>query len=312
MPNWWRSYIAQGSRQRGLDPQAVLAIAAVEGLSGRPGDNNSSFGPFQLHRGGALPAGRGRAWAESQAGINYALDRIRAVAAGKRGGNAISAISSRFERPADVPGEIRKAMALYGHTGASGGMPGGLGAKPSPILPGISGTGSNNRAALTAYLSANLSSFAATGKVSATAPAAFIQALQQVQTKSDPLTKEGLTPHAGPVNTGQGGVTNFGGKPVASWIAQVLTRAKAAGWTGSVNSGYRSVAEQRRIYNSGVRPAARPGQSNHNFTAYPGGAVDVSQAAQLAHILRRLGINKLVWAGAKDPVHFSHPHNGGY
>lgn len=311
MANWWRSYIAQGSRQRGLDPQAVLAIAAVEGLSGRPGDNNTSFGPFQLHRGGALPAGRGRQWAESQAGINYALDRIRAVAAGKRGRNAITAISSRFERPADVQGEIAKAWGLYGHTGASSGM--NVATAPAQIMPGMTGTGSDNRAALTAFLSSNLSSFAATGKVSNTAPAAFIQALQQAQAKpTDPATKSGLTSHGAPINTGQGGVTEFGGKPVASWIAQVLTRAKAAGWTGSVTSGYRSVAEQQRIWDSGVRPAARPGQSNHNFTAYPGGAVDVSQAAQLAQILRRLGINKLVWAGAKDPVHFSHPHDGGY
>lgn len=111
---------------------------------------------------------------------------------------------------------------------------------------------------------------------------------------------------------GKGGVINFDGKPVAAWIGKVLQQARAAGWKGTVNSGYRSVAEQARIYNSGVRPAARPGQSNHNFTAYPGGAVDVTDAPGLAATLRRLGINQLVWAGGKDPVHFSHPHNGGY
>jgi len=111
---------------------------------------------------------------------------------------------------------------------------------------------------------------------------------------------------------GQGGTINFDGKPVAAWIGKALQQARAAGWKGTVNSGYRSVAEQRRIYNSGVRPAARPGQSNHNFTAFPGGAVDVTDAQQLASILKRLGNTQLVWAGGKDPVHFSHPHNGGY
>jgi hypothetical protein len=110
----------------------------------------------------------------------------------------------------------------------------------------------------------------------------------------------------------KGGVANFDGKPVARWIAPILEQARKAGWKGTVNSGYRSVQEQARIYNSGVRPAAKPGQSNHNFTAFPGGAVDVSDAPQLAQILKRMGVKSLQWAGAKDPVHFSHPRNGTY
>jgi len=110
----------------------------------------------------------------------------------------------------------------------------------------------------------------------------------------------------------KGGTTMIDGKPVANWIAKRLERARAAGWQGTVTSGYRSVAEQRRIYDSGVRPAAKPGQSNHNFTAFPGGAVDVSDPQQLARVLKKLGIKKLQWAGSKDVVHFSHPHNGSY
>lgn len=106
-------------------------------------------------------------------------------------------------------------------------------------------------------------------------------------------------------------VAHFDGKPVAGWIKPWLQYARQHGWKGSVNSGYRSVAEQRRIYNSGVRPAAKPGQSNHNFTGFPGGAIDVSDAAQLSRILKRAG-SPLKWAGAKDPVHFSHPRNGTY
>lgn len=110
----------------------------------------------------------------------------------------------------------------------------------------------------------------------------------------------------------------FDGKKVAPWIAPILEYARQHGWQGGVNSGYRSDAEQTRIYNSGVRPAALPqsmggGGSNHEFTAYPGGAVDVSNAAQLAKILQNSKYkNVLVWAGSKDPVHFSHPHNGSY
>jgi hypothetical protein len=114
------------------------------------------------------------------------------------------------------------------------------------------------------------------------------------------------------------GVVKFDGKPVAAWIAPALEYARKHGWSGSVNSGYRSDAEQKRIYDSGVRPAAKPrayggAGSNHEFQAYPGGAVDVSAAQQLAAILAHSRwAGKLVWAGSKDPVHFSHPHNGHY
>jgi hypothetical protein len=62
-----------------------------------------------------------------------------------------------------------------------------------------------------------------------------------------------------------------------------------------------------------VRPAARPGTSNHEGTQFPRGAVDVSDAQTLSRILQGSKYaHLLVWAGGKDPVHFSHPHNGSY
>lgn len=109
------------------------------------------------------------------------------------------------------------------------------------------------------------------------------------------------------------GVGTYGNKQVAAWIAPILEYAHAHGWKGQVTSGYRSAADQARIYNSGVRPAAKPGTSNHEFTAYPGGAVDTSDPEILARILAHSPYaDQLVYAGAKDPVHFSHPHNGSY
>ncbi len=109
------------------------------------------------------------------------------------------------------------------------------------------------------------------------------------------------------------GLTQFGGKQVAAWIEPILKYAQAHGWKGGVSSGYRSKAEQERIYNSGVRPAAVPGTSNHEGTEFPRGAVDVSEAQQLSNILKGSPYaGTLVWAGGKDPVHFSHPHNGSY
>jgi hypothetical protein len=124
--------------------------------------------------------------------------------------------------------------------------------------------------------------------------------------------------HVGPTasasragSTRRTGVANFEGTPVAAWIKPELQYARAHGWKGTVNSGVRSFAEQTAIYNSGRRPAAKPGTSNHEGTQFPRGAVDVTDAQTLARILRRKG-SPLVWAGGKDPVHFSHPHAGGY
>lgn len=109
------------------------------------------------------------------------------------------------------------------------------------------------------------------------------------------------------------GVAPFGGKQVAAWIAPALALAQQRGWKGGVESGYRTLAQQTAIYDSGVRPAAKPGTSNHEMTAFPGGAVDVTDPQGLSRALQGTKYEKLlVWAGAKDPVHFSHPHNGSY
>lgn len=109
------------------------------------------------------------------------------------------------------------------------------------------------------------------------------------------------------------GVGNFDGKPVARWIIPYLKYGRQHGWKGKVNSGYRTYQEQQIIYNSGVRPAAKPGTSNHEKSVFPGGAVDVTDAANLSRILEaRPDGSKLKWAGSKDPVHFSFPHNGSY
>jgi hypothetical protein len=110
----------------------------------------------------------------------------------------------------------------------------------------------------------------------------------------------------------------FDHKPVAGWIAPILQYAREHGWKGSVNEGFRTDRQQAGIYRSGVRPAALPvsmggGGSNHSGEDYPAGAVDVSDAQQLSNVLSRSKYRGLlVWAGAKDPPHFSHPHNGSY
>lgn len=133
-----------------------------------------------------------------------------------------------------------------------------------------------------------------------------------------PVTPPRSTPSTSADVFHEGGTVMFDGKPVAKWVGAALSAARANGWRGTVNSGYRSDAEQTRIYQSGVRPAAVPRSmggagSNHEFTVYPGGAVDVSDPQGLVQALKRTPYaKKLIYAGAKDPVHFSHPHNGSY
>jgi hypothetical protein len=110
------------------------------------------------------------------------------------------------------------------------------------------------------------------------------------------------------------GLMTIDGKPVAEWIAKILLAARSRGIDFTVSSGYRSYAEQKAIYDSGVRPAAVPGTSRHEGKIYPMGAVDISPGAEA--LAGWLGHSRyahtLIYAGAKDPVHFSHPTGGGY
>ena len=139
MANDWTTLIESLAKKYKVDPAAALAVASVEGLSGGVGDQGTSYGPFQLHEGGALPQGRNRAWAESPAGIEYAIREIAKVAAGLHGQAAIKNIVTRFERPADPTNEIKNALSAYGKPvgGSSSGRtpgpdPGSGGSIPSP------------------------------------------------------------------------------------------------------------------------------------------------------------------------------------
>ncbi len=133
-----------------LDPAAVLAVSRQEGLGGGIGDQGTSFGPFQLHIGGAFPRGiKGdpQAWAWSPAGIDYALSRIASVAGGMQGAKAVTNIVSRFERPANPTREIAGALGALGQA-----PPGSVGYETSgsPQRQAASQRGSGGAAAIRA------------------------------------------------------------------------------------------------------------------------------------------------------------------
>ena len=118
-------YIKIQSKNMGLDPNAVLAVAMVESASGRPGDRNAqgvptSFGPFQMHEGGKLPAqfngkpNDAQVWAWSKQGVDYALAGMSKIAKGSTGPDAVGRIVTNFEQPANIPAEINAAVKNYG------------------------------------------------------------------------------------------------------------------------------------------------------------------------------------------------------
>lgn len=99
-----------------LDPYAVAAVSLAEGGGrfGAVGDGGTSYGPFQLHVGGALPPGRNAAWANSPDGVLYAMQHMASSgAAGLHGLSAIRAIVTRFERPAAPGAEVARAWGTY-------------------------------------------------------------------------------------------------------------------------------------------------------------------------------------------------------
>lgn len=142
-----------------LDPQALLAVARQEGLSGAIGDGGHAVGPYQLNDSGGVITGlfpgesadQLNAWAWSPAGINFALRHIASVAGGLTGGDAVSNIVSRFERPANIPRETANALAALGLPAPAGSPQGGLGSLPTqPAAAGLARQAALQTQALTA------------------------------------------------------------------------------------------------------------------------------------------------------------------
>lgn len=100
----------------GLDPAAVLAYALTQGGTswGAVGDNGSSFGPFQAHRGGALGS-HDEAWANSPQGLMELMGMMsRAGAKGMSGPDAAAYIvGPAFGRGSNPARDIRNARAQY-------------------------------------------------------------------------------------------------------------------------------------------------------------------------------------------------------
>ena len=147
------AYVNRKAPAYGLDPRAVMAVASQEGLSGNVGDNGTSYGPWQLHKGGAYPASApqdpqaANAWAWSPAGIDVALADMSKVAGGQQGPQAVHSLVYGFERPSNPQAEYAAALRVY-VSGAlsSSGSPGTVGRiisdAANPVGAVVGGVGS--------------------------------------------------------------------------------------------------------------------------------------------------------------------------
>lgn len=134
---------------------------------------------------------------------------------------------------------------------------------------------------------------------------AITAALQKHATSIPSRETTASAPSSQPQGHPSGKTVYMDGKPVVGWIAQILQKAKRAGWHGTVTSGVRTKAEQlQAAKNYGLQhypngPLASNHVEGHN------GAVDVSDPEGLKRALQKLGINRLRNDMPEDPVHFS-------
>lgn len=105
------------------------------------------------------------------------------------------------------------------------------------------------------------------------------------------------------------GVGTYDGKQVASWIIPWLEKSKAAGWHGTVSSGYRTPAYSESLCQAMCGAPSCSGTcagrtSNHSGKVYPQGAVDVTENEVFAAIQKKIR-SPLKNDLPADRVHFS-------
>lgn len=122
-------WVKRAAQATGADPAALLATSLTESgaRTGAVGDQGTSYGPFQFHRGGALGS-HSPAWANSYAAaLNRAQEFQRL---GVHGGKGAAAV----QRPADPSGY---ALKVQGNLGEARRLLGGNVAPAPRAVPAI-------------------------------------------------------------------------------------------------------------------------------------------------------------------------------
>jgi hypothetical protein len=107
------------------------------------------------------------------------------------------------------------------------------------------------------------------------------------------------------------GVTTFDDKPVAAWMVPYLDWARAHGWQGHLNSGYRTPEYSEHLC-MGMCGAVRcPGKcagrtSNHSQRTSPRGALDVTDYVHFGELMKRCPHSPPIFNNLPaDRLHFS-------
>jgi hypothetical protein len=113
--------ITKVAQELGVDPKLAIAIARQEsGLDPRSvGDNGTSFGLFQLHRGGELGNMSPEQAYDPETNARTALSQVAAVAK-QHPDWSPGKIAAAAQRPADQAGYAKSVDALYGGGGGPG------------------------------------------------------------------------------------------------------------------------------------------------------------------------------------------------
>lgn len=273
----------------GLDPSAVVAYALTQGGVhwGARGDQGTSFGPFQLHRGGALGS-HNEQWANSQQGLIAAMQMMsHAGAKGMTGPNAAAYIvGPAFGRGADPARDQAKARAAYSRAAALLGEQGGSSSLPSggPLPPGAPPQAPEAAApAASVGPPPNQLIGGALQKMFASPGNSimpFLDRLQQIRS----MQQAGTQPSP-PVTPAPPGAVSPS-PPVAGGTAPSVPSGRdkngltfkieglAQHFGLKITSGFRSIAKQKELYahRSSSGSVAAPGKSYHNV----GRAIDVA------------------------------------
>jgi len=336
MSNQYDNLFQKYGTQYGVDPKLLSSVAHAESnYNPRAGSSAGAQGLMQFMPGtfaaqhvGSNPYDPAQS---VQAGAKYLSSLLHqfggntrlAVAGYNAGGGAARKAITAYPETRNY---VSKVMGYYGGGNAGTGMPSNgavSDSQPLSQLPftHLSNAQQNRLAAPTTIGSSAWNDSGDNGIASqlnalyAQKNAAYSEAQQQAMQPGGGAGGYNDMVYRVP-GSNVAGLGKFGSSQVAGWISPILNWAQQHGWKGQVTSGYRSAADQQRIIDTGANgsnPVAAAGHSNHQMTAFPGGAVDVSMAQQLSNLLMHSPYaGQLVYAGAKDPVHFSHPHNGSY
>lgn len=136
--------------------------------------------------------------------------------------------------------------------------------------------------------------------------------MKRADKQRKPEVKKLREAHNSPDPDGDG-LGTFDGRTVDAAFIPWLKKAREAGWTGTVVSGYRTPEYSEglcyQMCGSPTCPGRCAGRSSRHSQKNGNGAVDVSDYYRFGQLMKQLGAPFWNGLGAADPVHFSKAGN---